>query len=125
MARPDVIIIFPDPPDRPPLPEGWPAPGVAVTDIVSDPNGTVVVDIAVRQDEARRRADPGRRPDPEFDQALMNELGRRKIQLGKNKACIGVAEEVATALARNVTRPGLRTRIARLLRRARQLGSEA
>ena len=92
-----------------------------VTDIRDDPKGDLALVIAEKHAElagwgrARRR----RPPDAAFDKALIDELLRRQIRFGLNKACIQTAVEVAKRLGKTISPDSARSRIAELQRQAK------
>ena len=92
-----------------------------ITDIVVDPDGRLGAALAEKnaEREGKGRARRRRRPDVEFDEALLAELARRRFRLGVNKACIEAAIEVSAKLKRHLSWEGARTRIAELGRASR------
>ena len=95
-------------------------PKFVITDLAVDSEGRYGGVIAVKHAERNGRGRTPRRrpPDPEFDEALLAELERRKIPLGYKKACLSTATEVANQLAMSITPHGARSRVAELRRMA-------
>jgi integrase len=95
---------------------------LVLTDIHTDPKGCVPVAVAEKHAEriGKGRARRRRPPDVPFDEALLEELSRRKILLALNKTCIDIGVEVARRLGKTISRDSAKTRIAELLRRSRE-----
>lgn len=102
---------------------GWNGGRIVVTDIVTDPNGTLgtaLVEKFAAKDEEVRQPRRGRPLDAVFDAALVSACQASGVRFGVNKATLALAEDIMARRYGAFEKESVRERVKMLRRHAKK-----